>query len=114
MFAAENLNLTQHMVVRIEVPTFDNFVCSRNSDILFVEASIPPLSRQFIAAYASVVPEVPANIRFQFNFRTEPERQQPVPYVRYPDMHYPREIPGARDRARKMIEDEGCCGCVVS
>ena len=61
-----------------------------------------------------MVPEVPANIRFQFNFRTEPERQQPVPYIRYPDMHYPREIPGARDRARKIIEDEGCCGCVVS
>eukprot|EP00045_Choanoeca_perplexa_P016987 m.237110 g.237110 ORF g.237110 m.237110 type:complete len:722 (-) comp17418_c0_seq2:126-2291(-) len=114
MFAAENLNLTQHMVVRIEVPEFENFISSRDKDILFVEASIPPLSRQFIAAYASIVPEVPANIRFQFNFRTEPERQAQVPPVRYPNMHWPREIPGARDRAREMIESEGCCGCTIS
>eukprot|EP00730_Choanoeca_flexa_P003840 TRINITY_DN11517_c3_g5_i2.p1 TRINITY_DN11517_c3_g5~~TRINITY_DN11517_c3_g5_i2.p1 ORF type:complete len:737 (+),score=138.09 TRINITY_DN11517_c3_g5_i2:92-2302(+) len=114
MFAAENLNLTQHLVARLEVPAYDNFVCSRSKEILFVEASIPPLSRQFIAAFASIVPEVPANIRFQFHFETHKERQQQVPGMRYPDMHHPREIPGARQRAREMLEEDGCCGCVVS
>ncbi|EDQ88345.1 uncharacterized protein MONBRDRAFT_26418 [Monosiga brevicollis MX1] len=98
-FAAENRALEDFFRVRIEVEESSNYVSSRHAEILMVEATLPPITMQFLVAYSNMVAEQAARIDFRFTFGVVNSMGLSLPAFAHPrqsSIHHPLRIPAGR------------------